>query len=247
MGLTALSSAAGCGAGTLGSQDMATGAGATSGSLTIGGHLRDAAGNAIVGARVALSGDASATRLSNFTGGFVFHVDPGSYGLAVSGDCSFASPSSRLGAITASTIADLDATTAGCMTSASSSVSVNGEVLTIDTPAGTTLASVGKYEAGKYLDTVATESPGAAVRRVIIAGSPAVEYTTLITRPGPQIDPRPITSRFVVTAIAAGDDDAVYFGTQLPPDATRETMDRFFEAGRSFTREEIPELHAPLP
>jgi hypothetical protein len=243
LGLAAILFAVGCG-GALGPQDVAPGGGATSGALTISGHLRDPAGNSIVGGRIDLDGDALATRLSNFTGGFVFRVDPGSYRLAVSGDCSFLSPSWNLGRVTANTIEDFAAGGAGCMTSAASNVSVNGELLTIGTPAGYTLASVGKYDAAAYIDLVATESLGASVRRVTIAGSPAVEYTTLIRKPGPQIDPAPITVRYVVTAIAAGDDDAIYFGTQLPPDATAETMDRFFEAGRSFTRDEIPELHA---
>jgi hypothetical protein len=247
LGLTAISLAAGCGARALGSQDGATGAGATGGALAISGHLRDPAGNAIVGGRVELYGDAFATRLSNFTGGFVFHVSPGSYRLAVSGECSFAPPSRSPGHVTASTIADFAATSVGCMTSAASNVNVNGELLTVATPEGYTLASVFEYEAAAYLNLVATESPEASVRRVIIDGNPAVEYAALVTNPGPQVDPRPLTALNVVTGIAAGGDDAIYFDTQLPPDATADTIERFVAAGRSFTREEIPELHAPLP
>src|SRR5438046_3071968 len=116
LGLAAASLAAGCEAER--PQEVTTGAGATTGALTISGHLRDPAGNAIVGGRIELDGDAFAVRRSDFTGGFAFHVDPGSYRLAVSGECSFASPSSILGRVTASTTADFDAAGRGCMAAA---------------------------------------------------------------------------------------------------------------------------------
>jgi len=252
-GLAAVSLAAGCGTGALhdgspdGPQEVTTGVGATSGALTISGHLRDASGNAIVGARVRLSGDAIAIRSSNFTGGFVFHVDPGPYGLSVSGDCSFSSPLSSLGRLTESATVDFDATSAGCMTSTPFDVTPNGEMLMVGPPDGYTGASVFQYDAGTYLDLVASEIPGASVRRVLIAGDPAVEYTTLLTKPGPQVDPRPVTVRTLVTAIVSGGSDVTRFDTQLPPDATADAIQRYVDAARSFTREETAELHGLPP
>src|SRR5205085_2383719 len=66
-----------------------TNTGAMDGGLIIHGHLRDSSGTPIVGGRVDLAGQAQAVRFSYFTGGFVFHVDPGSYSLLVGGACSF--------------------------------------------------------------------------------------------------------------------------------------------------------------
>src|SRR5437870_5828906 len=62
-------------------------AGAMTGPLTLGGHVRDATGNAVVGARIDLSGATRAVRFTDFTGGYTFHLDPGTYGLAASGQC----------------------------------------------------------------------------------------------------------------------------------------------------------------
>jgi hypothetical protein len=248
--------AAGCG-GDHGPLDGATGFGATSGALAIRGHLRDAAGRAIVGARVALDGEARAERLSNFTGGFDFHVGSGSYELRVSGDCSFASAAATLTGLAADATQDFEATSDGCVTSTPSFVSSNGEVLTTAPLGGYTLVNVGPYSDADHavagLDLITEEHPSTPVHRLTIAGDPALEEQQVIEFRGP-LPPAGTggggtgdgSLLHVTTAIAAGD-QVVRFETELPPDTAADVVDRFVAAGRSFTREEIPELHGPPP
>jgi hypothetical protein len=248
--------AAGCG-GAHGPLDGTTGFGATNGALTIRGHLRDAAGRAIVGAHVALDGDARAERLSNFTGGFDFHVSPGSYALRASGDCTFVAADVSLTGVVADTTQDFDATSDGCVTSTPSNVVSTGEVLTVNPLGGYTFASIGSYsgaaDAMAGLDLITEEIPSTPVHRLTIAGDPALEEQVVIHFSGPTIpagggggDPGGGSLLHVTTAIAAGD-QVVRFETELPPDAAADVVDRFVAAGRSFTRDEIADLHGPPP
>src|SRR5215471_644745 len=66
--------------------------GATSGSLTISGHVTSA-GHPVAGARVVLNGSAQGSRISDQTGAYSFSVNPGSFSLGISGACSSFSPS----------------------------------------------------------------------------------------------------------------------------------------------------------
>jgi hypothetical protein len=255
LGLALGGAAGGCG--DHGPLDGTTGFGARSGPLTIRGHLRDAAGHAIVGARVSLDGDARAERLSNFTGGFDFQVSPGSYALRVSGNCSFASADASLGGVAADTTQDFAATSDGCVTSTPSSVVSTGEVLTVAPLGGYTFANVGSYstpdDALAGLEQITEEIPSTPVHRLTIDGDPAIEEQVVIHFSGPTIpagtgggDPGGGSLLHVTTAIAAGD-QVVRFETELPPDAAADVVDLFVAAGRSFTRDEIPDLHGPPP
>jgi hypothetical protein len=245
-GLAAGAAIAGCGIDE--PRDVSTGFGATVGPLTISGHLRDPAGNNVVGGRVALDGDTHAVRLSNFTGGFAFHVEPGMYQLSVSGDCGFPSTPLRLREVTASATLDVAAANTGCVTSTVFDPNVNGEMLKIDPIGSYTAVNVGSYadadRAVASFDDIASEVTDTPIRRVIIAGHPALERLASIWHSGPQGVGPGSTMLYVETAIAVGD-QVVRFSTQLQPDAAVDTIDRFLDAGRSFTPDQIPELHAP--
>ena len=247
LGLAAGLSIAGCG--TDEPQDVSTGFGAMAGPLTISGHLRDPAGNGVIGGRIALDGDSRALRFSAFTGAFSFHVEPGTYRLAVSGGCSFEPASLGLGNLTAGVTVEVVATDAGCLTSTVSSANTNGEILTVDPIGAYIRVNIGGYaDAGRAVaafDDIASEVPDSPIRRVIIGGQPAIERTSLIWSPGPQGTSPGNTMLYVETAIAVAE-QVVRFQTQLLPDATADTIGRLLHAGRSFTPDQMPELHAPL-
>jgi hypothetical protein len=235
--------------------EAGTGWGARSGSLTISGHLEDGAGNAVVGARVVLDGDTDALRLSNFTGGFSFHVDPGSYRMTASGACSFAPAAVDFVNVAASVTHNFAATSVGCITSKPSNVVSNGRVLTLEPLRATTSVDVGIFSgadaAVARLDDILTEipSPSARTRRLLIAGDTAIErlvpidFAAPLIPAGSGVSSSGGTKLVLTTAIAAGD-QVVRFETQLLSDAAPDTVDHFVLAGRSFTREQIPDLIA---
>jgi hypothetical protein len=246
LGFAAGVSIGGCG--TDEPRDVSTGFGAMAGPLTISGHLRDPAGNGVIGGRIALDGEFRAVRFSSFTGAFSFHVQPGMYQLAISGDCSFAPASLGLGNVTAGVTVDVVATDAGCLTSTVSNANSNGEVLKVDPIGSYTTAHIGSYSdadrAVASFNDIASEVPDAPIRRVMIAGNPALERLALLWHVGLQ-GVGGTTVLHVETAIAVAE-QVVRFQTQLRPDATADTIDRFLDAGRSFTPDQMPELHAPL-
>jgi len=241
-------SMAGCG--TDEPPDVSTGFGAMAGPLTISGHLRDPAGNGVVGGHIVLDGASRSVRLSNFTGGFSFYVEPGTYQLAISGDCSFAPASLGLGNVTADMTVDVVATDAGCLISTVSNANANGEILIVDPIGAYIKVNIGSYadadRAVASFDDIASEVTDAPIRRVIIGGQPAIERISLIWHSGPQGAGPGSTMLYVETVIAVAE-QVVRFQTQLLPDAAADTIDRFVDAGRSFTPGQIPDLHAPPP
>jgi hypothetical protein len=66
--------------------------GATSGSLTLSGHVT-AAGQGVPGVKITLAGSTQGVRISDQTGAYSFSVNPGSYSLKASGACGSLSPS----------------------------------------------------------------------------------------------------------------------------------------------------------
>lgn len=247
LGFAAGVSIAGCG--TDEPRDVSTGFGAMAGPLTISGHLRDPAGNGVIGGRIALDGDSRALRFSAFTGAFSFHVEPGTYQLTVSGDCSFEPASLGLGNLTAGVTVEVVATDAGCLTSTVSNANSNGVVLKVDPIGSYTTANIASYSdadgAVASFNDIASEVPDSPIRRVIIAGNPAFERLALLWHVGLQ-GVGGTTMLHIETAIAVAE-QVVRFQTQLLPDATADTIDRFLDAGRSFTPDQIPELHGPPP
>ena len=88
------------------------------------GHVRDAAGKAVVGARIDLGGAAQAVRYTDFTGGYAFHVNAGNYTLTPSAPCTV-SPLSATKSVQSNTTQDFAVTTAGCAVSSQSGVEVS--------------------------------------------------------------------------------------------------------------------------
>jgi hypothetical protein len=230
------------------------GSGATSGPLMIRGRITDASGRAIVGARVNLNGSAQALRFTDFTGGYVFHVSPGSYSLSTQADCALSPGNANLNNLNADAIQNFNATSAGCVTAESSHTVATGRVLTLTqgtTGLGTTFARVaqGSTSAGALarLQQIANEQPG-PTRSLTIAGHPAIEREMLFRKArivieegadGPEI-------LALTTAIAIGS-TVVRFESRLARDANATTVGRFFAAGRNFAVENISSLTAPVP
>jgi hypothetical protein len=226
--------------------------GATSGSLTISGHLRDASGRAIVGGRVDLHGCTRAIRFTDVTGGYNFHVNPGEYELRVSGACNF-TPSDARKDVYMNVVQDFTAGD-GCTTASQSNAIATGSVFTLregDTVLGITYVSIeqrsGPADALARLREIAMEQ---ASRSLTIAGFPAIERQTLVTRAPPALEGRvevPNTAVTALTAAIAVGSTVVRYETQLPSDVTSAIVSRFFQLNRNFTPEALPELHGAAP
>jgi hypothetical protein len=230
-------------------------AGATTGALTLRGHITDASGAAVVGGRIDLSGDASAVRYSDFTGGFTFHASAGSYTLKASGDCTLTPNSVSVNSLTADAVYDFSAANDGCVTSTEASATATGSVRVLSqggaeiaAPAVSVMVYASPAAAGARLQDIAAEdaSPPCSLQ---VDGNPAIEIQTTDTVPGPLNGPD-ITQLDLTTAIAVGNIVA-RFGTALgegtgpltaPP---TDTVNRVLALGRDFTVEELPELHSP--
>jgi hypothetical protein len=235
--------------------------------FTIRGHVHDSSGLAVVGAHVDLGGAIQATRSTDFTGGFTFHVSPGSYTLSVSGPCGSASSTATLRNVTSNASPDLTAAGAACVTSTPSNVVSSGEVLKLaeeDASAGWTAVNLRQLCAEgdtaccptqtgmAELQIIAKEQPSTPPRWLTIAGYPAIEQRQTFTTPPPMCpagcDPGFVAraTLLLTTTIAAGG-TLVSFGTELPADASADAIALIVTAGESFTSEEIPELAAPSP
>jgi hypothetical protein len=216
--------------------------GATSGSLTIRGRVKDAAGNLVVGARVDLQGAAQAVRYTDFSGSYVFHVNSGSYTVWASGACTISPASANLGNVTANVVRDFTSSGSGCVTAKPSYVSATGQILDLKRGTqklGRTQVQVRQRESSaaalERLATVATEQPGS--KTLTILGNSAVERQILMPATKVMLpeDLAELRAKKTVltTAIASGD-RLVRFETQLAGDVDRSTIDRVFSAGRNF-------------
>lgn len=230
------------------------------GALSIGGHVRDPSGQLVIGARIDLGGDAQGLRYSDFTGGYHFRVDPGSYALRASGSC-LPTTVVPLGRVTADATKDFVATGPGCMTGTVSNVISTGEVIEIS-QGGNVVGST-----GVNLEERCLPGPGCgldvSVARLqqlpieeplpfswlTIACRPAREGAGPVTSQGPlcpACGPATVTSLDLTTAIAV-DNTVVFFYSQMAADAPQARVDAFLAAGRNFTPEEMPDLHGPPP
>jgi hypothetical protein len=235
----------------------AVNAGATSGPLTISGHVRDASGKPVVGSRITLSGSAQAVRFSDLTGGYTFHVAAGSYAMATAGACALTPASVNVNNLAVSRTQDFVAGP-GCMVAQVSNVTSTGQVVRVlrgTTPLALTLTNVVQSTPAattqRLLDIGAERTE--PVRNLTIAGFPAIERQALIQNQEPG-DPAEILGDagetedqiWLTTAIAVGD-TVVRFETQLPDDASAATIDSFFAIARDFTPDEMASVHGPTP
>jgi hypothetical protein len=176
--------------------------GAAVGPLTISGYVKDSAGTRIIGARVDLSGSAEAVRFTDFSGGYVFHVCPGSYTLRAQGDCTLDPTSVNLDNLTVNATQDFTGSGMSCVTGTPFSVHATGELIQV-LQAGTALGLTGtgmlqgssSTAAQAYLLQIAQEQPQAANCAVVVAGNPAIERQVLVTPPPPQILYLALTNR----------------------------------------------------
>jgi carboxypeptidase family protein len=169
--------------------------GAMAGPLIISGHIRDAAGQPIVGARVDLDddiidldNDVEAVRFTDLTGGYAFHVEPDDYAIRVSGSCSI-KPKRVYKHVKADLVQDFVAKD-GCITAVKVNVTATGSVLTLRQDSvvlGTTYVHLEQRataaEALARLSEIAAEQPDPS-RSLTIAGNPAIERQALIAVPG---------------------------------------------------------------
>ena len=235
--------------------------GATSGPLTISGHIRDASGQAIVGARVDLrpdfGDDVRGIRFTDLTGGYSFRAKKGDYKLRASGACSFAPGRVDKDDVKANVVQDFTAGP-GCVTASQSNVTATGSVLTVKEGGvvlGITYVHLEQRSAASdalaRLSEIAAEQPAPSTS-LTIAGNPAIERRALVTLPGPDPDvaggTNPELGPFLAltTAIAVGG-TVVRFETQLSGKADPATIDRFLQVARNFTPAAIPDLHGPAP
>ena len=105
-------------------------AGATSGPLTVSGHVRDAAGHPVVGARIDLDNHTQAIRFTGISGAYTFHVKSDKYKVRVSGPCTFTPGDTIKEHVKANLVQDFVAGS-GCATTVPTNVTATGSVLTV--------------------------------------------------------------------------------------------------------------------
>jgi hypothetical protein len=229
--------------------------GATTGALTISGHVRDASGTPIVGAQINLNGTTSAIRFSDFTGGYTFHVGAGSYALAVTGACALTPANASFNNMTASQTQNFTRASGTCVTSAASSVVASGELLTLQQAGSTTgqifvniVPEIDQAHAVTRLQTIGGEQPNSPSRSVTIAGLPAIERQVLVPVFGSEHDAGPLSQPFTLlgTSIASAG-SVVRFTRLVPGTASQAVATSFFTMARNFTPEETAALHGSLP
>ena len=220
--------------------------GALTGPLSLAGHVADQNGAAVVGELVTLSGDAPASRSTDFAGGYLFHPSTSAYSLTLpNDDCSF-SPNPASGTISPASGAAMQNVTAtrnDCATAISSNASSSGSLLTIRQGTlllGTTKINIAAVTdanaAGGALNDIAAEITAPACS-LAIAGKPAIERRAKISPPaaasggGSSSDSTPYLA--VTTAIAL-DTQVVRFESQLDANAPANVVNRFVAAGRAF-------------
>jgi hypothetical protein len=236
-------------------------AGGTAGSLAISGRFVDASGAPLIGARVDLAGAMQATRFSDFTGSYVFHVNPGAYSMTPSGMCSLIPQSVQLH-LAANFSQNFTATSGGCVTAAQANSDGAGSVFTVTqggAVVGRTFAHVenrsSATDALARLKQIAAEQTS-TVTSLTIAGSPAIQRQTSITytaieadEGGIEGDP-PTPTVWVTTAVAMGS-KLVRLESPLTGTPTNSTIALFANEGINLTTDSVTALvgtvPAPLP
>jgi hypothetical protein len=230
--------------------------GATSGPLTISGHVRDSSGNPILGARIDLSEHPRGIRFTDFTGSYSFNVKSGDHDLRASGTCTLTPAKVHKDDLNASVVQDFTAGP-GCVTITATQSNLNptGSVFTIrngTVTLGTTYVRIedraSPADATARLNEIAAEQPTPS-KPLTIAGDPAIERQVLLNLPGPDPDIQGGTGDrqpffALTTAIVVGS-SVVRFESQLPGTAAAATIALFFQSARNFTPASIPTLHGP--
>ncbi len=166
--------------------------GATTGSLTISGHIQDSAGNAIVGAELTMGGTAQALRFSDLTGSYSFQVPAGQYTLQPVGACAL-TPKLAVLNVASNVTQNFVVAGANCP-SAVSAATVNksptGSVFDITqggTVVGTTFAHVEQQsssaDAVARLQEIGAELPTIPVQSFTIGGDQVIERQAVRSAP----------------------------------------------------------------
>ena len=229
--------------------------GAMSGPLTVSGHVKDAGGLPVLGARVDLGEHHRAVRFTDVTGSYTFHVKPGDFELAISGTCIFTPRRVEKDDLKASIVRDFLAGL-GCMTSVPSNLTSTGSAFVIrqgTNVIGTTYVHLedlaSPAAALSRLNQIAAEQPTPSIS-LTIAGFSAIERQTSINLPG--LDPDIAGSAghqtgpfFALTTAIADDHTVVRFESQLPKESSAATIAQFFQLARNFTPDALNSLHGP--
>jgi hypothetical protein len=231
--------------------------GATTGPYTIRGRVLDTSGKPVVGARIQMGGATQAVRFTDFTGGYLFRVGPGSYNLWTPADCTLSPANVAFNNVNGNRTQNFTATTAGCMVATQANIVATGRTMRLTKPGvppAMTLANVSNEVAvagaQARLAQIMAEQPGG--QAVTIAGKPAMQRSVLVR--GTKIElqegfdvPRVIS---ITTAIAI-DHRVVRFESRFSEAATAEQQALFRAAGRNFEPEDVQYLvtaaPAPLP
>jgi hypothetical protein len=244
--------------------------------VRIRGHVWDASGAAIVGARIGLHGATDATRFTDLMGGFAFRVPPGSYTVTGSDDCAITGASAdaplRLDAA-ADVVQDFTAAGNGCVSAKPSNVSTAGCLILLsrrgrvesNIEVRVKLRSTPAEALEAFRAIVADErralgfAKWAATERVVlrtapwshlftIAGSPVVQTRTVYPPArGPERGPNIGWRTALLTGIVTGS-TAVEFTSQVPlGQDDPATVARLFGLARDFPVDELGALYTLPP
>lgn len=218
------------------------GAGASTGSVSLSGHVYDSSGRPIVGAEVRLRGDAEAVRYTSFVGAYEFRLSPGSYDLETAGDCALDPPVVTGRSFDADATQDFVAADSGCVnveaTNGGQLLALQGMCMTI-----VSIQEETSHDAAiERLEAIVKEQPATPACTVAIDGHSAVERVAMISTPGP-LDGAPVKTIAVTTGIAI-DATVVRFESSLAETASLEQVNFVLAAGRNFTGDQLLELHA---
>ena len=227
-----------------------------SGKLTISGHVKDPAGQAIAGIEIVLRGSAEASQRTDIAGRYAFQVDPGSYVLSSSGGCSLDPSVVGLNDLTANTSQDFLAGD-GCLAVAVESRSATGSSLTIQEkgePIATLQVQTENHPSAQAVmarfGQIEQEQPE-PVDFITIAGLPAIQRRVMLAGRRAMLDAdlpgsRPISEPVVVltTAVAVGS-VMVRFESQLASDADEADIQEVLAATHAAVPGSLAELRGP--
>ena len=237
-------------------QRAGVGSGASNGPFTVRGHVLDGSGAPVIGARLELSGDASAVRYTDFTGGFTFHLDGGDFRLNATAFCPLSPAGLEIHGLTGDATYTLTAAPTGtsCVTCPLRGRASPGFIRTLKRE-GVALADVDALVLAWGAEAVTAdlekgrEQPlgsGGWLCDLAVAELPAIELQIPVHRHGaPDEQGRTDWDLLSLgTNIAVGD-TLVSFQAVVDPATPQETIDLFFATARNFTPEELPELFSP--
>jgi hypothetical protein len=226
----------------------------------LAGHVVDASGAPVVGARIELRGAISATARTSFRGTYAFRVPPGSYSVTPSDACVLAPSTISLRSVARDTVADFAATGGDCFTSTQSHVIATGSMLSVhrgqDLVAITFAHFARCSTEAAALNRLQQIKDGMLIasRTVSLRGYPAVLGQGAGPMPGPSMAPggpeyparNPGPPAYLVTTVIAIDKTVVSLGSHIRGDADSVTREHILGAAQDLSFEDMEALHGRL-